>query len=52
MITVVNYLIILIVVMIVACSLGYIRREKKRGSKCVGCPYSGSCGGNCSGKGK
>ena len=27
--------------------LVYIRKEKKRGSKCIGCPYGGKCSGDC-----
>ena len=26
----------------------HIRRQKKKGGKCCGCPYSGSCSGSCS----
>ena len=22
----------------------YLRREKKKGKKCIGCPYGGQCG--------
>lgn len=29
----------------VGIAAGYIYKEKKRGKKCVGCPYSGSCSG-------
>ena len=25
----------------------YLYRAKKRGQKCIGCPYSKECGGNC-----
>lgn len=25
----------------------YLYKQKKRGVKCVGCPYSSSCGGSC-----
>lgn len=32
-------------------ALRYILREKKRGKKCVGCPYSGCCSGKGSGCG-
>lgn len=30
-------------------ALRYMIREKRKGSKCIGCPYAGSCGG-CSSK--
>ena len=42
----------LVIILIVAAMLGgavwYVLREKRRGKKCVGCPYGGSCSGNCS----
>ena len=28
-------------------AVGYIIKAKRNGKKCIGCPYSGSCGGNC-----
>jgi radical SAM protein with 4Fe4S-binding SPASM domain len=30
----------------------YIIRSKRRGEKCIGCPYSKQCSGNCSDKNK
>lgn len=42
-----NVLILLAVAAIVGGALWYIRREKKRGAKCVGCPDAKTCGGNC-----
>ena len=27
----------------IGAAVGYIWRAKKRGVKCIGCPYSGSC---------
>ena len=43
----------LIIVLIIAAILGfaifYIVRSKKRGGKCIGCPDSSSCTGNCPG---
>lgn len=44
-----NIIILLVVGLIVGAAAGYIWKEKKKGVKCVGCPYAGSCGGNCSG---
>ena len=39
------------ILLITACILigagAYIRSRKKRGAKCVGCPYAQSCGGCC-----
>ena len=43
----VDYLIIFIVGLIVGLAAGYIRKSKKNGRKCIGCPDSGSCSGNC-----
>ncbi len=40
-------IIIAIVVLIVATAIIYIYRAKKRGQKCIGCPYSKECNGNC-----
>ena len=33
----------LAVVIIVSLAVRYIIKEKKRGVKCIGCPYAGSC---------
>ncbi len=42
-----NLIVIFIVAAVVGAALWYIRREKKRGKKCVGCPYANQCSGNC-----
>ena len=42
-------IIIAIVVLIVAAAIIYIYRAKKRGQKCIGCPYSKECSGHCNG---
>ncbi|MBR3296755.1 MAG: FeoB-associated Cys-rich membrane protein [Firmicutes bacterium] len=34
---------LLAVVLIVSLAVRYIVREKKKGTKCIGCPYAGSC---------
>lgn len=44
-----NYIIIAIVVIILGAALLYIRKAKKSGAKCIGCPDSGSCSGKCAG---
>ena len=44
-----NYIIIAVVVIIVALAGIYVYKAKKSGKKCIGCPDSGSCGGNCAG---
>ena len=41
-------LIVISVVAAISAAAGlYIRREKKKGRKCIGCPHSGSCSGGC-----
>lgn len=39
----INFIIIFILALIFAFAIGYIIREKKKGAKCVGCPYAKSC---------
>jgi len=54
--TVINLIIIVLVLAVLGAIVGYIIREKKRGSKCIGCPYARECAarreGGCSGQGK
>ena len=45
----VDYVIIAIVVLILGLSAWFIWKSKKSGKKCIGCPDSGSCSGNCRG---
>lgn len=45
----VNYIVIAVVAVIIAAIIVYLRREKKRGSTCIGCPYSKQCSGKCAG---
>jgi len=49
-----NVIVILILAAIAAGIIWYLIRAKKRGEKCVGCPYakqcSSKCSGGCSGK--
>ena len=42
---------ILAILLMVGGAIIYIVKAKKKGQKCIGCPYSGSCGGS-SGSGK
>ena len=44
-----NIIIILIVVAVIGLAGYYIYKSKKSGKKCVGCPDSGACSGNCPG---
>ena len=43
-----NAIVILILVLIVGWAIWYIRKESKKGIKCVGCPYAKGCTGNTS----
>lgn len=38
-----NYIIIAVVAAIILLAVIYIRKEKKNGKKCIGCPHSGDC---------
>ncbi len=40
----IDYLILAIVAICVIAAILYIRKEKKRGVKCIGCPSAGTCG--------
>lgn len=48
-----DVLILAVVGLIVGLAVGYIRKQKKNGSGCIGCPDSKTCGakGGCSGCG-
>ena len=43
-----NIVIIAVVIVAVGISAMYIYKSKKKGQKCIGCPYSNSCNGSCS----
>lgn len=45
----VDIIIIAVIVLIVGGASAYIIRKKKKGRKCIGCPDSKTCSGNCSG---
>ena len=36
---------IIALIAVVGLAAGYIIRAKKRGQKCIGCPYAKKCGG-------
>lgn len=44
-----NYIIIAIVLAIVVGIVCYLRKAKKRGDTCIGCPHAKQCGGKCRG---
>ncbi len=43
-----NLIIIAIVAAVILIAALYIYKEKKKGKKCIGCPYANSCNGGCS----
>lgn len=44
-----DIIVIAVVALLVGAAVYYIRKEKKRGVKCIGCPVEGSCSGHCKG---
>ena len=36
-----------VIAFLVGAAAGYIYIRKKKGDRCIGCPYAGQCGGNC-----
>lgn len=44
----VDFIVILIILAIVGAAITKIVIEKKKGVKCIGCPYSGTGKSNCS----
>ena len=38
-----DLIIIAVLVIILGLAIGYIIKEKKRGTKCIGCPHSKEC---------
>ena len=44
-----DLILVLIIAAIVGGAIAYIRKAKKSGVRCVGCPDGGKCTGNCSG---
>ena len=45
--TLTDWIVIGVIVLIVGGALGYIVWAKKKGQKCIGCPDSKTCGGSC-----
>jgi hypothetical protein len=43
-----DIIVLVIVALIIGGASFYIIRAKKRGQKCVGCPYAKNCNSNCS----
>ena len=44
-----NIVIIGILVLIAGAIIWYMIRAKRRGAKCIGCPYGSTCAGKCGG---
>lgn len=38
-----DFLIGIVLLIVVGAAVRYIVKAKKRGEKCIGCPYSGTC---------
>ncbi len=45
----INIIVIAIVAVIIGAICFYLYRQKKRGVKCIGCPYANQCAGKCGG---
>ena len=45
-----NIIIVAILAVIVGCACAYLIKAKKRGEKCIGCPYAKQCSGKCGGR--
>ena len=43
-----DFIVLFVLLAIVAGIIFYLIRAKKRGEKCIGCPYAKQCGGKCS----
>ncbi len=44
-----NVIVVLILLAIVAGIIWYLISAKRKGEKCVGCPYAKQCGSKCNG---
>ncbi len=40
---------IAILAAVLGCAIAYLRRAKKKGRACIGCPAGDCCSGNCGG---
>ena len=38
-----NIIVIVVLLIIIGVAIMYIRKEKKKGTKCIGCPAAGTC---------
>ena len=46
--TTTDIIVLIIIALIIGGASFYIIRAKKRGQKCIGCPYAKNCSGDCS----
>ena len=44
-----NVIVIAILLLLIGGAIWYIVKEKKKGTKCIGCPYANSCSSKASG---
>ncbi len=42
-----DLIVLFVIAVILGLAAGYIFKAKRKGQKCVGCPYGGKCGGSC-----
>ena len=40
---IVDFIVMLIIALLIAAAMLYIRRQKKRGVTCIDCPHAGEC---------
>ena len=45
-----DLIVIGILIIVVGASVAYIIKEKKRGTRCIGCPHAGNCSSRNNGK--
>ena len=46
-----DLIVLAVVAVILGAAAAYVYRQKKSGAKCIGCPDSKTCAGNCQGCG-
>ena len=46
-----NIIVVLILAILIGGAIWYIVKEKRKGAKCIGCPYANSCASKGSGCG-
>ena len=43
-----NIIVIAVIAAILGAAIWYIRKEKRKGAACIGCPHAANCGSKCS----